>query len=74
MAISGRIRGRGVRYADRAEALEIHIRKSESQGLPAEEGRRVSITLHVDGRRYNAGLRCTSNLPFLWICPDFALT
>ncbi len=57
-------------YSDGVEAMEIHTPKSEAQGLPFVNGRRVPIELRVGGRSFNAGLRATDSNRYVWICPD----
>lgn len=68
--IPAKVRSTGGQYADGAEPLEIWVPKADADGLPAEEGRRVSITLVVSGQRFTAGLRRTADCPYVWISPD----
>lgn len=70
MKIRGKVRALGDVYADGFERLEIHVKKDESQGLPHQEGQRVLITLVINGQSYEAGLRSTSDCPYVWVSPD----
>ena len=70
MAVKGTIRGLATYYTDGVESLEIHVVKRKSRGLPTAEGQRISITLVVGERHYQAGLRSTVNCNYVWISPD----
>jgi hypothetical protein len=50
--------------------LEIHIWKSNSEGLPYKIGERVTITILINSVSYLAGVRATQDCDYIWISPD----
>ena len=70
MSITGVVRGLSTFDTNGVERQEIHVNKTQARGLPYVEGSRVEITLIVDGHQYAAGLRCTEDNKYVWICPD----
>ena len=72
LMIEATVRGLGKFYKDGLEALEVHIPKRSCHGLPAQERRRVEISLQVCGHTYTAGMRVTPRNRYVWICPNLA--
>ena len=66
----GNIRGLGRRLKEGLDAMEIWVIKNHANELPYRYNLRIPITLIIEDKKYNAGLRSTRNNEYVWICPD----
>jgi hypothetical protein len=67
----GYIRGLSRFYKDDGlEHMEIRIDKKYAASLPHRDNQRISITLVIGEKSYNAGIRSTPANEYVWICPD----
>ena len=68
--ITGSVRGLSQNYADGLERQEIIINKKYATSLPCKDNLRIPIKLLIATQTYDAGIRTTPNVKFVWICPD----
>ena len=66
----GYIRGLSQYYVDGLERMEIWVNKKNATPLPFQNGSRIPIRLKIGDSYYEAGLRTTSSLDYVYICPD----
>ncbi len=69
LTAEAKILGLGKTYKDGLEVLEIWILKSKASHLPYIENQGVSINLIINNTSYDALLRSTENMRYVWISP-----
>jgi hypothetical protein len=70
MSFTGVVRYLRTFDTEKVERQEIHVKKTDAQGLPFVDDERIPIALVINGRQYAAGLRATTKNKYVWICPD----
>jgi hypothetical protein len=69
MHFDAKVRYLAQEYRDGTPRLEIWVTKSQANGLPFEDGRKVPIRLRVADREYEAGLHATLRNRYVWLSP-----
>lgn len=71
--VKGKIRGLGQNYSNGVEKLEIQIPLKFANKLPITLNQPVAVSLKIESITFAAGLRSTSNNPYIWISPNLEL-
>jgi len=57
-------------YRDCIPTLIISVQKTVAQSIPYRNNERVPVHLIIGGTRFNAGIRCGANTPYIKISAD----